>query len=81
MTSIATKIKVGTAACAVAAAASLTSVATAEASPVAAVPAAPVFASTDAPQGGLLWWGHSKDLRFGFFKNFLRWGCYNHHSV
>lgn len=56
MTGIATKAKVGVAGCAIAFAASLTSIAPAQAAPAPApAPAAPVvFGAADAPQGP--WW-------------------------
>ena len=90
MTMIAKKLRVGLAGCAIAAAASLTSVAPAEATPAPA-PAAPMYLGpADVPQ---TWWllpklGHS-DLLRGFkpFHGFIfphhkifKWGCYGHHG-
>jgi hypothetical protein len=85
MNNIANKLKVGTAACAIAAAASLTPVATAQAAPV-TVPATPaVFGSADAPLGGWWWFPkqQSPDLLLGFkpfqgwiFPKLWHWGCY-----
>lgn len=55
MTSISNRLKVGTAACAMAVAGSLGTVAPAHATPAAPAPASPVvLSSTDAP---LHWWG------------------------
>jgi hypothetical protein len=80
MTRIGTKLKVGTAAGAIAVAASLTLVAPAAATPVVPAPAAPVFSGpSDVP----LWfgWGRSHDILkfkpqpFKFF-NFFLFGCY-----
>jgi hypothetical protein len=90
---IASKLRVGIAGCAIAAAASLTSVAPAQAAPV-AVPAAPVIlGSADVPLSG--WWNFPKssDLLGGFklfpgsipshgsiFTKLFHFGCYGKHG-
>ena len=83
MTTIANKLKVGTAACAMAAAASLTGVAPAQAAPAAPAPAAPVvLSSTDAPLGP--WWikprpSGARDLLRGFTPATSTPKATNHH--
>jgi hypothetical protein len=87
MTDIAMKAKVGIAALALAASASLVPITVAEAAPVQA-PATPVlFGPGNVPQGW--WWGGSPDLGLWFnpiakissiFSLFHSWGCYGHHS-
>lgn len=79
MTSIGTKLKVGTAACGIAVAASLTSIAPAEAAPAMPAPAAPVL--RDLPQG---WWHHSDEPESGgWFQKILFHFCggYNHFRI
>ncbi|RDH77690.1 hypothetical protein DVS77_15090 [Mycolicibacterium moriokaense] len=83
MSSIALKAKVGIAACAIAASASLIPIATAQAAPIQA-PASPVLSGPAVPQFWGGWFGShdlmkSKPHFFSFFK-FFQWGCYGHNK-
>ncbi|MCW2690193.1 MAG: hypothetical protein JWR37_5083 [Mycobacterium sp.] len=93
MTKFATKVRVGIAGCAIAVAASLTSVAPAEAAPVVPAPATPaVLGPADVPMGFGWWWGsdgvsRSPDILRTFrpstgwkFNKIFHFGCYNRHA-